>query len=134
MPDLSVTIFGQPTPQKRPRFARRGKFVVTYSDQHAEADDFKDCLKSQARNHTRIPAGTPVTLRVVFYVRYPKGTPAKKMFTGIEPTKKPDLDNYIKFILDCSNGILWHDDSQVIAITAEKHYDVNPKTKIIISW
>ena len=37
-------------------------------------------------------------------------------------TKKPDIDNYIKFYLDCMNKIVYLDDSQVIEITAIKQY------------
>ena len=35
---------------------------------------------------------------------------------------KPDIDNCIKFILDCSNGIIWHDDCIVSVIFAKKIY------------
>ena len=44
--------------------------------------------------------------------------------------KKRDLDNMIKFALDAGNGILYHDDSQIVHIIALKVYGPLPKTMI----
>ena len=38
------------------------------------------------------------------------------------PTVKPDLDNYIKSVLDAMNGIILKDDSQIVSIEASKKY------------
>jgi len=40
----------------------------------------------------------------------------------IRPVGKPDLDNYIKAIMDAGNGILWVDDSQVCELHSSKAY------------
>jgi Holliday junction resolvase RusA-like endonuclease len=53
---------------------------------------------------------------------------------AVPHTKKPDLDNLIKFVKDCANGILWDDDSQVTAITAAKAYYPHPATEIQVYW
>ena len=66
----------------------------------------------------------------------PKSASKKKqgaMKSGeIRHTKKPDLDNCIKFVKDCLNGIAWKDDSQVVRIVAYKHYHADPVTWIWI--
>lgn len=49
-------------------------------------------------------------------------------------TKRPDLDNLIKFVKDCLNGVVYQDDSQVFSIQAEKRYSEDPKTEVFISW
>ena len=49
-----------------------------------------------------------------------------------EPDDKPDIDNLIKFYLDCANGILFPDDRMVTVIHAEKVYSTTPKTVIEI--
>ncbi len=51
---------------------------------------------------------------------------------AIKHTKRPDLDNCVKFVKDCLNGIVWWDDSQVYEVHAKKIYDENPRTYIII--
>ncbi len=35
----------------------------------------------------------------------------------------PDIDNVIKYYLDCSNGILFKDDALVATVNARKLYD-----------
>lgn len=45
---------------------------------------------------------------------------------------KKDLDNYIKYILDIGNQILWHDDSQIVELHAYQQYSENPCTIIEI--
>lgn len=38
------------------------------------------------------------------------------------PSVRPDLDNYVKAVLDAANGIIWLDDSQVCNLNVEKRY------------
>ncbi len=64
----------------------------------------------------------------------PASMPKKKLKADVQHTKKPDLDNLIKFVKDCANGVLWHDDSQVNNIQASKLYSVSPSTVIILGW
>lgn len=45
---------------------------------------------------------------------------------------RPDIDNYIKFVMDCLNGIIYKDDSQVVHVEATKIYSTDPQTIIII--
>ena len=45
---------------------------------------------------------------------------------------RPDIDNYIKFVMDCLNGLVYKDDSQVVDIYSNKLYATNPQTIIII--
>jgi Holliday junction resolvase RusA-like endonuclease len=50
----------------------------------------------------------------------------------LHPTKKPDLDNVAKIILDSLNNIAYHDDSQVVKLTVEKHYSDNPRVEVTL--
>lgn len=47
--------------------------------------------------------------------------------------KRPDIDNYIKAVLDCSNEILFKDDGQVAALSSQKLYSLNPRIEIEIT-
>ena len=40
----------------------------------------------------------------------------------VRPTKKPDIDNIIKAVLDALNGIAYKDDTQVVQVMAQKKY------------
>lgn len=43
----------------------------------------------------------------------------------INPTKKPDIDNIVKIILDAMNGIAFNDDTQITKLSVEKKYAVS---------
>ena len=45
------------------------------------------------------------------------------------PIGRPDLDNFVKTFLDSMNGILWHDDSQVVEIVASKFWAIQTGTE-----
>ena len=78
----------------------------------------------------------PINLDVRFCVPIPSSWPKWRRLKAIEstlyPTGRPDLDNYIKTVLDGLNGVIWQDDSQVVRITAEKVYSVEPHTNVRI--
>ena len=58
------------------------------------------------------------------------------MFKGeMLPTKKPDVDNIIKIILDSLNGLAYKDDVQIVACTCQKLYvndDNEPRVEVKI--
>lgn len=65
-----------------------------------------------------------------------KGEPNKKgrmkLSGEISPTKKPDLDNIAKSILDALNGYAFADDSQVVGLYVTKKYSLNPSVTVTI--
>lgn len=133
MNELMLTIPGVPIAKKRPRFARRGKFVTTYNPQESEEGKFMCIMQAQLNGHNPIPAGVPIELNLCFTMPYPSSMSQKKRLSAMH-TKRPDLDNLIKFMKDCANGILWHDDSQVVTVLAIKQYGHIPGTRVILRW
>lgn len=75
----------------------------------------------------------PLCLEALFYLEQPK-TKAQRL-AGPYHFKRPDLDNYLKFILDTitDTKAIWNDDNQVAWITAKKLYAKNAKTVITIT-
>lgn len=130
---IDIIIPGKPIAKKRPRFARRGKHVVTYNDQETEEGKFFLLAREQFNQN---PITGAVDLWVRFFMPIPKSTSKKNresMNLGlIRHTKKPDLDNLVKFVKDCLNGLVWKDDSQVCRLEAVKMYGENPRTEIRI--
>lgn len=47
------------------------------------------------------------------------------------PTKKPDIDNIAKVVLDALNGVAYHDDSQVTNLKVRKRYTIQAEHLII---
>ena len=50
----------------------------------------------------------------------------------ILPTKKPDVDNVAKIILDGLNCIAWDDDTQVVDLSVSKYYSEEPRVSVMI--
>lgn len=124
---LKITIPGNPIAKKRPRFARRGKFVTIYSDQETEEGKAFLQIKEQVNGHK--PFEGAVSVRSVFYMPRPKNHFGTGRNDGkLKPsapkyhTKKPDIDNLIKFYYDIMNVLVWEDDAQVVSESSEKKY------------
>ena len=128
-----------PVPQGRPRFARRGKFVQTYDP--PKSKKFKTELRQLAEiEYAEKPYHAeqhkPIIIELNLYI------PMLKSFSKIKhlkatdgtlrPTTKPDIDNYIKGILDSLNGLFWHDDGQIVEIHAGKYYSDKPRIEMEI--
>ena len=54
------------------------------------------------------------------------------MLNEISPTKKPDIDNVIKIILDALNKMAFRDDSQITKLEIEKRYAEEEKVLVEI--
>ena len=72
------------------------------------------------------PVEGGVGIEISFRVKKPKTV--KRDY----PTVAPDLDKYIRGVLDALTGIAYQDDSQVIDIKAEKVYSHTPGADIKI--
>ena len=108
-----------PTAQKRPRVTR----FVTYDPSKKDKVAF---LKTIFDQLPKIPLSTALGLTITFNFERPKSHFNRKgILLPSSPklhTKKPDIDNLIKFVLDALNGHLYVDDSQVVSILATKQY------------
>ena len=62
----------------------------------------------------------PLDVTLVFQLVRPKSSKRKY------PSVKPDLDNFLKAVLDSGNGIFWKDDAQVVSLKASKQYGPSP--------
>ena len=83
------------------------------------------------------PLRCPVMVVMRFFMAIPKGVPMRarmKMLNHEYPhLGTPHLDKLIAFAKNCLREIVWKDDSQIIVLYAEKHYEwMEPKTEIFI--
>ena len=83
----------------------------------------------------KYPRYTPfenrVMVKITAYFKIPKNTSkkhAESMLSGdISPTKKPDIDNIVKIVLDALNKIAFKDDNQITKLEVEKRYGAEEK-------
>jgi len=133
---IEIIILGDPKAQKRHRTFRRGKFAGRYDPSEKEKADFLMAIQSNAPEK---PLEGPLFLMLTFYMKRPSGHYGTgrnagnlKISAPLMHTKKPDVDNLIKFVLDAMSGIFWRDDSIISSLNAQKKYDDRPRTIIQI--
>lgn len=133
---MMVRINGLIQPKGRPRFARRGAYVKTYTPKATK--DSEEYIRAEYLRQTRQkqPLEGAVNVCIEFHYAPPKGTSKTQtveMLMGkIHRTKKPDIDNLEKTILDALNGVAWVDDKQIIELHAIKKYDSQDYTIIYV--
>ena len=75
--------------------------------------------------------------KILICTAIPKSTSKKKANLMrdciIRPTKKPDIDNCVKSILDGMNGVVFKDDKQVVSLLVEKIYADIPSVRVVIN-
>ena len=77
-----------------------------------------------------------VKVSIIAYFAIPKATKKsdiKEMLdNNISPTKKPDIDNIVKVVLDSMNKFAFKDDNQITKLEVEKKYSIEDKIYIKI--
>ena len=136
---FSFTVPGEPKGKARARTfydPRVGRMVSKTPENTAVYENLvKLCYQSASRGY-RFPEDTPIRISIRAYFNIAQRT-AKKwrpaMLVGlIRPTKKPDVDNITKAILDALNQAAYKDDAAIVQFSVEKYYSDNPRVEVII--
>lgn len=140
---MKFIIPGQPIAKKRHRtFVKKlknGKFFQgAYNEQKSEESKFISFLMTQIPQDFKLITD-PVYIELWYGLRRPKSHYGTGRNEGVlkvtapkYPGKKPDIDNYEKFVFDCMGGVVYRDDSQVVSCRHDKRYSENPRTEIIV--
>jgi Holliday junction resolvase RusA-like endonuclease len=125
---VTVIINGEPVAKGRPRMTRRGFVYTPAATRKFEAHGR---LSAQLAMDGRPPIDVPVRIELLVELPVPASWSRRKTadaITGhIRPTSRPDVDNYLKAILDAINTIVVADDAQVVEVYAKKKFSVAPK-------
>ncbi len=123
---VRFTVPGEPKGKGRPRFTttQSGKtFARTPKDTIQYENLVKWYYSTLGENK---PLQGQIRADIKAYYQKPKSMTKKNLRLveegKLRPTKKPDLDNVAKAILDSLNTIAYHDDSQVVELYIEKLY------------
>ena len=110
-------IRGRPLAQQR---NRPGRNRNQYNPNRRQQQDFADTTRALFQAHQGeipfAPADIPVYVRVVFAFPFPVGVPPRI-------TRRADIDNLGKFLLDALDGDFYADDGQVVNLNAIKIFD-----------
>lgn len=77
-----------------------------------------------------------IKVNIIAYFSIPKTTKKsdinEMLENNISPTKKPDIDNIVKVVLDSMNKFAFKDDNQITKLEVEKKYALEDKVHIKI--
>lgn len=125
---FSGIVEGIPVAQGRPRFSTFGGYTRVYDPPKSKA--YKKLIQETIQKKEYL-IDVPFKFNLDVYLPIPKSTSKKNkqlMLEGlIVPTKKPDVDNYVKGVLDALNQHIWTDDSLIVNLSVKKRYSDNPR-------
>lgn len=134
---IVYSVIGIPKPQARPKVFHKvlksGRpFVSTFSPKtdwfhlvYTESLKQKNLLKNRLSGALR--------LNLIFCLPIPKSASKKKRAEMHFVSKRPDVDNLAKAVMDAINQVgIWEDDSQVAKLEIEKVYSDEPRCLITI--
>lgn len=124
------TIPGQPQGKARARITRYGSYTPE------KTVFYENLIKLSYVNKTDFYSEKPlhISIEAIFEpVKSVSKVQRQAMLNDlIKPTKKPDIDNIAKVVLDALNGVAFKDDTQVINLTLNKRYGEIGKVVVTI--
>lgn len=133
----TLTVYGEPKGKGRPRFARQGNFVKTYTDAQTIGKENEIKRAFSISGLPKIEKGNQIVLHCRVFRPIPASTPKKlaplMLSDHLRPTTRPDADNYLKLACDALNKLAWDDDSQIVDMRCEKLYSNEPRLEISYS-
>ena len=136
MIQVQYSVPGEPRGKGRPRFAKRGNFVKTYTD--AKTASYEDQIRFyalKAMGDSKVIEGA-VRVFVSIRMAVPKSYSQKRREACLngsdKPLKKPDWDNVAKSICDAMNGIIYVDDTQIVEAHVTKQYAEQSEVIVLV--
>ena len=131
------TVLGPPQGKGRPRFAKVGKYVKTYTpDQTVLYENLVAVEYQRQTGGYRFPDKEALDMQVFAYYAIPASASQRKqseMENGdIRPLKKVDIDNLLKVICDALNQVAYRDDVQIVDCQVRKFYSHRPRVEVAI--
>jgi Holliday junction resolvase RusA-like endonuclease len=130
---LDVRAVGEPKGQPRPRaFIKKGKGGTQRASVYeaGTAENWKSCVATACKSLEGAALAAPLMVSLTFYFPRPAGHFSKSKLGGLLAkflgslfTKKPDIDNAAKAVLDALTGIgAWIDDALVTDQITRKRF------------
>lgn len=128
---ISFIIPGEPKGKGRPRMSTKTGRAFTPKDtllyENLVKSRYWSCIGEKKLEGE-------IRAFITCYYKIPKSTSKTKrelmLHDKLRPTKKPDLDNIAKVVLDSLNGIAFNDDAQVVELIIKKYYGEQPLVKV----
>ena len=126
MMHVTFRVDGQPHAKGRPRFTSKGGFVRAYTDEKTLA--YESIIRQAAQKSMGGSEPLKTALDAFIYISFavPLSYSKKRKeacLNGLERhTKKPDIDNVVKAVLDGCEKVIFWSDAQIVNLYVTKKY------------
>ena len=131
---VKFTVIGKPQPKQRPKRGHNGTMYTPAATRAYESRVKRSCSAHMAEKGIKSMGKSALYAQIEVVIEPPESWSNAKRQDAvcgtIRPKAKPDLDNYIKAILDGCEGVAYDNDSQVVIMTANKRYGEEPHVKV----
>jgi Holliday junction resolvase RusA-like endonuclease len=128
---IRIEIPGEPIGKGRPRFGH-GR---TYSPEKTQRWEQAAAWEAR-RQYDGEPMEGPLTLTVAAEFTIPKSWPKWRQEAAergpVWHTIRPDASNVLKAVEDALQGVVYRDDSQIVAVAVQKTYSLDPKVVVFV--
>lgn len=124
---MRFTVKGKVRGKARPRFYN-GHAVTPKETKDYEATIAYEYLHAKGKLTER-----PIEVSIIVRLAVPKSESISRQTLKIQslrPTKKPDIDNIAKVVLDALNGVAYVDDKQVVELRVSKRWSFDEELEI----
>jgi len=144
---MIIEIPGKPIALARPKFWAQGAKFGARDSQKMEKAVTRGCIiksliealnsekKDSVISASKLAVAKSFSVEMYFCFLPPQSWSKKKKNDCIGCSHhaiKPDIDNLVKFYLDCAIGIVWTDDCKICKLSAEKYYGNEAMTTLVI--
>ena len=117
-------VIGKIVGKERPRVNMYSGMVYTPGKTKDYETLIQQSFKIKYKNFMQLEGR--ISVEIIEYLAIPKSAKKseipKMLNNEISPTKKPDVDNITKSVLDAMNNFVFKDDNQVSKVAVEKRY------------
>lgn len=141
---FELIVHGEPIAKGRPKFRSvTTKAGHTFGSAYtpAKTRKYEDIIRKTAIerwNGAPVLKDVALCVRADFYRSIPASWSKKKQAAALAgilcPLSKPDAENLFKSVADGMNGVIYHDDAQIVEMACAKHYGAEPRVEITVSW
>jgi len=134
MKEYTIVISENPVPALRPKVSGKCRWYSEPYKSYKKLLEDKVCDSVLGNKSLLFERYEPISIQIVYEMPIPSSLSKKKRdsMVGMYHTKKPDLDNLDKAILDSLSGQVFYDDGQVVSLSSTKKYSNEPKTIVVI--
>lgn len=133
--NVKFTIYGNPVAKARARYSAKTRSFYT----PGKTAKYEDLVAKSGMiamvGRQMLPGALRMTVRI--YLEIPKSWSKKKRESAISgtirPITKPDCSNILKAVEDGLNGIVYHDDAQIVEPSCAKFYSDIPRCEVEIA-